>query len=106
MIQDLFSWWIESDPVKIQKSTETVKSLQRSMPPSVTLRGIQTDQFVEVHRSMRRTRLDPQTYGIAERAVRRVKEGNFAALVRGACRKNGGARQRNAIATNETCIML
>ena len=72
VVQDLASQWIQSCPCKAKTSQETERSLRKflelSEKPQVTYTRTSTR-----HRS--------ETNGIAERAVRRIKEGTSAVLL-------------------------
>ena len=88
VVQDLATQWIQSYPCKAKTSQETQRSLQKFLEPDRKPTVICTDNSLEFgkacedlswnhctstpHRSL--------TNGIAERAVRRVKEGTSAVL--------------------------
>ena len=89
VVQDLATQWIQSYPCKNKTSQETQRSWQRILEPERKPKVICTDNSLEFgkgcedlswnhctsapHRS--------ETDGIAERAVRRVKEGTSAVLL-------------------------
>ena len=89
VVQDLATQWIQAYPCKTKTSQETQRSLQKFLEPERNPEVIKTDSFLEFdtvcedlswnhctstpHRS--------KTNEIAERAVRRVKEGTSAALL-------------------------
>ena len=89
MVQDLATQWIQAYPCKTKISQETQRSLQKFLKPVRNPKVIYTDNLLEFgkfcedlswnlctsapHRS--------ETNGIAERAVRRVKEGTSAVLL-------------------------
>ena len=90
VVQDLATQCIESNPCKTRTSQKTEKSLQKFLEPTRKPKVLCTDNSIEFgkvcedqswyhctsapHRS--------ETHGIAERAVRRVKEGTSAVLLR------------------------
>ena len=72
-VKDIATQWIQTCPCKTKTSQETQKSLQKFLEPERNLKVIYTDNSLEfVTRS--------ETNGIAERAVRRAKEGTSAVL--------------------------
>ena len=89
MVQDLATQWIQSYPCTTKNFQETQRSLQKFLEPNRKPKVIHTDNSLEFgiacedlswnhctstpHRS--------ETNGIAERAVRRVKEGASAILL-------------------------
>ena len=89
VVQDLATQWIQSYPCKTKTSQETQRSLQKFLEPDRKPKVIYTDNSLELgiacedlswkhctstpHRS--------ETNGIAERAVRRIKEGIAAVLL-------------------------
>ena len=75
VVQDLATQWIQAYPCKTKSSQETQRSLQKFLEPERKPKVIYTDNSLEStpHRS--------ETTGIAERAVRRVKEGTSAVLL-------------------------
>ena len=89
VVQDLATQWIQACPCKTKNSQETHRSWQKFLEPDRKLRVIHTDNSLEFgkacedlswihctstpHRSV--------TDGIAERAVRRVKEGTSVVLL-------------------------
>ena len=86
VVQDLATQWIQSYPCKTKTSREKEKSLEKFLEPLQKPKVIYTDNSLEfgkfcedlswnhststLHRS--------ETNGIAERAVRRIKEGTSA----------------------------
>ena len=88
VVQDAASPWIPSYPCKTETSQETEKSLREFLEPSQKPKVIYTDNLLEFgkaceeltwnHRTTTPHR--SETNGIAERAVRRVKEGTSAVL--------------------------
>ena len=96
LVQDLATQWIQSYPCKTKTSQETEKSLQKFLVPTRNSKVIHTDNSLEFcnacedlswnhctsapHRS--------ETHGIAERAVRRVKEGTSAVLLQSGLNEN------------------
>ena len=89
LMQDLATQWIQAYPCEAKTSQETQRSLQKFLKPDRKPKVIYTDNSLEFgnacwdlswnhctstpHRS--------ETFGIAERAVRRVKEGTSAVLL-------------------------
>ena len=88
VVQDLATQWIQSYPCKNKTSQETQRSLQKFLEPDRKPKVIYTDNSLEFGKACE----DPsfnhctstphrsETNGIAERAVRRVKEGTSAVL--------------------------
>ena len=89
MVQDLATQWIQAYPCKTKTSQETQKSLQKFLEPDRKPKVIYTDISLECGRvcedlSWNHCTSTPhrsETNGIAERAVRRVKEGTSAVLL-------------------------
>ena len=89
VVQDLATQWIQSYPFKTQTSQETEKSLRKFLEVSEKLKDIYTDNSLELgkpcqdllwnHRTSTLHR--SETNGIAERAVRKIKEGTSAVLL-------------------------
>ena len=87
VVQDL-TQWMQSYPCKTNSSQETEKSLQKFLEPTRKPKVIDTDKSLEFGRSCEdlswnhctSTPHRSETNGIAERAVRRVKEGTSAVL--------------------------
>ena len=94
-IIDMQSWcrtwppkWIQSYPCKTKTSQETQRSLQKFLEPDRNPKVIYTDNSLEFGKacedlSWKHCTSTPhrsETHGIAERTVRRVKEGTSAAL--------------------------
>ena len=81
--------WIQSYPCKIKTSQETQRSLQKFLEPNGEAKVFYTDNSLEFSKacedlSWNRCTSTPhrsETNGIAERAVRRVKEGTSAVLL-------------------------
>ena len=89
VVQDLASQWIQSYPRKTKTSQETEKSSRKFLEPSHTPKIIHTDNSLEfgiycedpswTHPT---SALWPsETNGIADTAVRRIKEGTSAVLL-------------------------
>ena len=89
VVQDLATQWIQSYPCKIKTSHERQRSLQKFLEPNRKPKVIYTNNSLEFgkacedlswnHCTSTQHRLE--TNGIAERAVRRVKEGTSAVLL-------------------------
>ena len=89
VVQDLATQWIQAYPCKNKTSHETQRSLQKFLEPERKPKVIYTDNSLEFgeacedlswnHCTSTPHRSD--TIGIAERAVRRVKEGTSAVLL-------------------------
>ena len=88
-MQDLATQWIQSYPCKNKISQETQRSLQKFLEPERKPKVINTDNSLELGKGCEdlswnhctSTPHRSETNGIAERAVRRVKEGTFAVLL-------------------------
>ena len=102
-IIDMQSWcrtwppkWIQSYPCKTKTSQETQRSLQKFLEPNRKPKVIYTDNFLEFGKACedlswnhcRSTPHRSETNGIAERAVRRVKEGTSAVLLQSGLNEN------------------
>ena len=89
MVQDLATQWIQAYPCKNKTSKETQRSLQKFLEPERKPKVIYTDNSLEIGKvcedlSWNHCTFTPhrsETTGIAERAVRRVKEGTSAVLL-------------------------
>ena len=87
--QDLATQWLQSYPCKAKSSQETQKSLMKFLEPTRNQKVIYTDNSLEFGMSCEElswnhctsTPLRSETNGIAETAVRRVKEGTSAVLL-------------------------
>ena len=88
-MQDLATQWILSYQCKTKTSQETEKSLQKFLEPNRKPKVIYTDNSLEFGKACEEftwnhctsTPHRLETHGIAERAVRRVKEGTSAVLL-------------------------
>ena len=88
VVQNLATQWIQSYPCKTQTSQETQRSLQKFLEPDRKTKAIHTDNSLEFGKAFEdlswnhctSTPHRSETNGIAERAVRRVKEGTSAVL--------------------------
>ena len=86
VVQDLATQWIQSYPCKTRTSQETQTSFQMFLEPNRKPKVIYTDNSVEFGKACEdlswnhctSTPHRSETNGIAERAVRRVKEGTSA----------------------------
>ena len=89
MVQDLATQWIQAYPCKNKTSQETQRSLQKFLEPERKPKVIYTDNSLEFGKACEdlswnhctSTPHRSETNGIAERAVRRVKEGTSAVLL-------------------------
>ena len=89
VVQDLATQWIQSYPCKTKTSQETQRSLQKFLEPDRNPKVICTDNSLEFGKACEdlswnhctSTLHRSETNGIAERAVRRVKEGTSAVLL-------------------------
>ena len=89
VVQDSATQWIQSYPRKIKTSQETERSLQKFLEPNRNPKVIYTDNSLEFGKACEdlswnhctSTPHRSETNGIAERAVRRVKEGTSAVLM-------------------------
>ena len=89
VVQDLATQWVQSYPCKTKTSQETQRSLQKFLDPDRKPKVIYTDNSLEFGKAYEdlswnhctSTPHRSQNNGIAERAVRRVKEGTSATLL-------------------------
>ena len=89
VVQDLATQWIQAYPCKTKTSQETQRSLQKFQEPERNPEVIYTDSSMEFGKACEdiswnhctSTPHRSETNGIAERAVRRVKEGTSAVLL-------------------------
>ena len=89
MVQDLATQWIQSYPCKAKTSQETEKNLQKFLEPTRKPKVIYSDKSLEFGKSHEdlswnhctSTPHRSETNGIAERAVRRIKERSSAVLL-------------------------
>ena len=89
VVQDLATQWIQAYPCKTKTSQETQRSLQKFLEPERNPKVIYTDNSLEFGKACEdlswnhctSTPHRSETNGIAERAVRRVKEGTSAVLL-------------------------
>ena len=89
VVQDLATQWIQSYPCKTKTSQEAQRSLQKFLESDRKPKVIYTDNSLEFGKSCEdlswehctSTPHRSETNGIAERAVRRVKEGTSAVLL-------------------------
>ena len=89
VVQDLAMQWLQSYPCKTKTSQETQKSLMKFLEPNRKPKVIYTDKSLEFGKACEdlswnhctSTPHRSKTNGIAERAVRRVKEGTSAVLL-------------------------
>ena len=89
VVQDLATQWIQAYPCKNKTSQETQRSLQKFLEPERKPKVIYTDNSLEFGKACEdlswnhctSTPHRSETNGIAESAVRRVKEGTSAVLL-------------------------
>ena len=89
VVQDLATQWIQAYPRKTKTSQETQRSLQKFLEPNSKPKVIYTDNSLEFGKACEdlswnhctSTPHKSETNGIAESAVRRVKEGTSAVLL-------------------------
>ena len=89
VVQDLATQWIQAYPCKTTTSKETRRSLHKFLEPDRKAKVIKTDNSLEFGKACEdlswnhctSTPHRSETNGIAERAVRRVKEGTSAVLL-------------------------
>ena len=90
VVHDLATQWIQSYPLKTKTSQETQRRLQKFLEPNRKPKVIYTDNSLEFGKACEdlswnhctSTPHRSETNVIAERAVRRVKEGTSAVLLR------------------------
>ena len=96
VVQDLATQWIQSYPCETKTSQETQRSLQKFLEPTRKTIVIYTDKSLELGKFCKElswnhctsTPHRSETNGIAERAVRRVKEGTCAVLLQSGLYEN------------------
>ena len=89
VVQDLATQWIQAYPCKTKTSQETQRNWQKFLEPDRNPKVIYTDNSLEFGKACEdlswnhctSTPHRSETNGIAERAVRRVKEGTSAVLL-------------------------
>ena len=99
MVQDLATQWIQSYPCKTKTSQETQRSLQKFLETDGKPKVLYTDNSLEFGKACEdlswnhctSTPHTSETIGIAERAVRRVKEGTSAVLLQSGMNENWSA---------------
>ena len=96
VVQDLATQWIQSYPWKTKTSRATQRSLRKFLEPDGKPEVIYTDNSLEFGKACEdlcwnhctSTPHRSETNGIAERAVRRVKEGTSAVLLQSGLNEN------------------
>ena len=96
VVQDLATQWIQSYPCKTKTSQETQRSLQKFLEPERKPKVICTDNSLEFGKACEdlswnhctSTPHRSKTHEIAERAVRKVKEGTSAVLLQSGPNEN------------------
>ena len=103
VVQDLATQWIQALSVQKQTSQETQRSLQKFLEPERKPKVIYTDNSLEFGKACEdlswnhctSTPHRSETNGIAERAVRRVKEGTSSVLLQSGLDENWWADSMN-----------
>jgi len=88
IILDRFTQWLQSFPCKTKNTEETIEAFQKFLGPNAVAKHVYTDNSKEFEKAMKKlgfshdtsTPHRSETNGIAERAVRRVKEGTSCTL--------------------------
>ena len=96
VVQGLATQWIQSYPCKTKTSQETQRSLQKFLEPDINPKVNHTDNSLEFGKASKdlswnhctSTPHRSETNGIAERAVRRVREGTSAVLLQSGLDEN------------------
>ena len=96
VVKDLATQWIQAYPCTTKTSQETQRSLQKFLEPDRKPKVIYTDNSLEFGKACEdlswnhctSTSHRIETNGIAERAVRRVKEGTSAVLLQSGLNEN------------------
>ena len=88
VVQDLATQWFRSYPCQTKTSQETQKSPMKFLEPTRKPKVIYTDNSLESGKSCDDLSYRSETNGIAERAVRRVKEGTSAVLLQSGLNEN------------------
>ena len=96
VVQDLATQWIQSYPCKTKTSQQTQRSLQKFLEPNRKPKVIYTDNSLEFGKACEdlswnhctSTPHRSETNAIAERAVRRVKEGTSGVLLQSGLDEN------------------
>ena len=109
VVQDLTTQWIQAYPCKNKTSQETQRCLQKFLEPERKPKVIYIDNSMEFGKACEvswthctSTPHRSETNGIAERAVRRVKEGTSAVLLQSCLFGIGGQIPWNVIPICET----
>ena len=106
VVQDLGTQWSQSCPRRNKNAQDTMRSLQRFLPPESKLGVIYIDNSLEFTKACadlqwnhdKSTPHRSETKGIAERAVTRVRQGTSTLLFL----NNGGKKRCNVIVMCET----
>ena len=96
VVQDLATQWIQAYPCKTKTSQETQRSLQKFLEPERKPKVIYTDNSLKFGKACEdlswnhctSTPHRSETNGIAERALRSVKEGTSAVLLQSGVNEN------------------
>jgi len=89
VIQDRHTSWLGGYPSKTKNTQDTKLAFERFSGPGTKIRHVYTDNSKEFKLALEELNIDhdtstpyrPQTNGVAERCVRRVKEGTSCSLV-------------------------
>ena len=114
VVQDLATQGIQAYPCKNKTSQETQRSLQKFLEPERKPKVIHTDNSLEFGKACEdlswnhctSTPHRSETNGIAERAVRRVKEGTSAVLMQSGLNESWWADSMECYTTLASCVSL
>ena len=110
VVQDLATQWIQTYPCKNKTSQKTQRSLQKFLEPERKPKVIYTDNSFEFGKACEdlswnhctSTPHQSETNGIAERAMRRVKEGTSAVLLQSGLNENWWADVTDLLSDGKT----
>lgn len=89
IIQDRATHWIQGYPAKTKNADDARIAFEKILGPELRAKHVYTDNSKEFERALKDLKLPhdtstpyrPQTNGVAERAVRRVKEGTIVQIL-------------------------